>query len=651
MWPGTWQLLPSSWFAPVAAPRPCLFLYRSLDCLPATFTQGTVLTARASVSGVALLENENCDDRRAAAQCQSIAKKTERAEDVLEGRLLCWPERKFTAKLATADQLHDYNGQDGSMRASVSVQRDGGRGEQAIYYFQGESSPPAKNRAWARPGQQVEERRQRTEDRSARKVRVIPDPVRSYQPSRRNMSEAPDSIAVIGGGIAGLSFAREYQRLRPGAKVTVFDTGKRGPGGRASSRVLNAGSGKSQSQVVVDHGAQFFTAEPRPGWPDFRAEAESWVEASQAQRWEGVRLGQLTKNGQFTRFNLSLPVYIGAQGVGMGSIADHMAKGLHLEQNVWVSPSGGVTRAGGCVWKVRTGGAQGRPFRELGQFDALIIAHNGKCAEKLTRSEPSLSQLHNLLKVDFAPKPRRAGVMTLNSIYSLVFALPANAAGQALSSRLDAAFIRCGASEEHDVLSLLVSNTHKYGEQSAHHGLQVWTLLSTGGFASAHKVPQESLQGSQAEQEVTDLMLAALVDCVQVPGFTIASPAWTRLQLWASPAWTRLQLWGAAVPTNVWQGHIDVDPSDPASLSVRDLRFSPKGNQVLSVWDPQAAAGIVGDWLAAPSIQGAWSSGYALAHHLAGPDGGAARAIGLKGRFALAENSSGAADFGQAQPT
>ena len=41
------------------------------------------------------------------------------------------------------------------------------------------------------------------------------------------------TVGVIGGGAAGLSCALRLQEL--GQQVTLYDTGKRGPGGRASS--------------------------------------------------------------------------------------------------------------------------------------------------------------------------------------------------------------------------------------------------------------------------------------------------------------------------------------------------------------------------------------------------------------------------------
>ena len=43
-------------------------------------------------------------------------------------------------------------------------------------------------------------------------------------------------VGVIGGGVSGLAAARGLASLGGVEKVVVYDTGKRGVGGRASSR-------------------------------------------------------------------------------------------------------------------------------------------------------------------------------------------------------------------------------------------------------------------------------------------------------------------------------------------------------------------------------------------------------------------------------
>jgi hypothetical protein len=59
----------------------------------------------------------------------------------------------------------------------------------------------------------------------------------------------------------------------------------------------------------------------------------------------------------------------------MGSIPHYMASQLNTPPvtNCWVSPSRGL-RKQGDRWTVHASGKQ------VGAFDAIVIAHNGKCA-------------------------------------------------------------------------------------------------------------------------------------------------------------------------------------------------------------------------------------------------------------------------------
>lgn len=84
------------------------------------------------------------------------------------------------------------------------------------------------------------------------------------------MSPAPDSIAIIGAGIAGLACARQLQAA--GRRVALFDKA-RGPGGRMASRRLG--------EAVVDLGAQFFSVRD----PAFQEEVDDWRHAGVVARW------------------------------------------------------------------------------------------------------------------------------------------------------------------------------------------------------------------------------------------------------------------------------------------------------------------------------------------------------------------------------
>lgn len=85
----------------------------------------------------------------------------------------------------------------------------------------------------------------------------------------------PQTIAVIGAGLAGLSCAQAL--LQAGHTVHVFDKA-RGPSGRMSTRRAEDDNGPWQ----CDHGAQYFTARD----PAFRAEVARWQKAGVAALWD-----------------------------------------------------------------------------------------------------------------------------------------------------------------------------------------------------------------------------------------------------------------------------------------------------------------------------------------------------------------------------
>ena len=98
----------------------------------------------------------------------------------------------------------------------------------------------------------------------------------------------PQTIAVIGAGLAGLSCAQAL--LQAGHTVHVFDKA-RGPSGRMSTRRAEDDNGPWQ----CDHGAQYFTARD----PAFRAEVARWQQAGVAALWD-ARLASFDGNAWTT---------------------------------------------------------------------------------------------------------------------------------------------------------------------------------------------------------------------------------------------------------------------------------------------------------------------------------------------------------------
>ncbi|KAI8462978.1 MAG: hypothetical protein J3K34DRAFT_527354 [Monoraphidium minutum] len=397
-------------------------------------------------------------------------------------------------------------------------------------------------------------------------------------------------VAVIGGGLSGLVCAQALARR--GVRADVFDTGEHTVGGRLATRSQGAGSlraewvprGLEGAKLAFDHAAQFFTATD----PRFQALVDKWLAAGVVREWAGPvgtwRAGAAGAAG-FEPLPEGGPRRYVAAG-GMAALAEHLASpGGKAERLMEVRRPMWVARASAAPagWQL-TGNNKSQ-----GVYDAVVIAHNGKCANRLAAPTGAPLVARQLMR------------LKLSALWALMVAFP-----EPLPAPFEGAFIAGSP-----VLSWAANNTAKLGlEHPGHPGLQCWTLLSTGAYGRANKVPQEAVPQAVAER-VRDEMLAALGKALgaQLP----------------QPLAYRCQLWGAALPTNALAA--------PCIL------------------DPAARFGVCGDWLAPPggaaaaaaSLQAAALSGLALAERLAALRGAAgaerdALAVGLHEPFAPVAN-------------
>jgi predicted NAD/FAD-dependent oxidoreductase len=463
-------------------------------------------------------------------------------------------------------------------------------------------------------------------------------------------------IAVIGGGLAGLSFAERLTKkeLNTGVEVTVFDTGRVRPGGRCSSRQANdrptnndaaGGAGHVLSKYRYDHAAQVIAIDEER-FPEFTDQVQQrWVPAGILRpfppkslfRIESAALRhdlQPMMTGSVPTPNekdsdrphhddnassslSSVPAYYYAPR-GMGSlITDGMiaqSGGLYsVRQDVWISPSNGVKHnkdGSHGKWTLQAKG------RVQGRFDEIVIAHNGKCADRLMSQTPA-KHVHRLLRVKFdSTAPIVSNKMTLNSLYSYTFCLPKSASALSHALGDDRATFMCGFVENCDDIKFLTCQTTKLDQPvdtmatDPHH--EVWTVLSSSQFAKAHKAPQESL-GEEVVANVTRMLGESLESYFHLPPGSV-----TR-----SVVDPRLQLWGAALPLNTLR---NLDDGSGGGGGGGGGGF---------VYDPNYGVGVCGDWLLDPSLAGAWTSGRRLADHLLLSDASRPSPKGLEGDVAF----------------
>ncbi|KAL6989457.1 hypothetical protein U1Q18_015206 [Sarracenia purpurea var. burkii] len=351
-------------------------------------------------------------------------------------------------------------------------------------------------------------------------------------------------VGIIGGGMSGLVCALNLEKR--GIRSTVFDTGLHGLGGRMGTRIIDP------QPLIFDHAAQFFTVSDQ----QFAKLVDGWSEKGLVRQWQG-KIGELEVGGHFVPLSSSSPRYIGVNG--MRPLADSI-----------LSQTGMVNVVGPCwinklepfngTWHLSENG------KPCGQFDAIVIAHNGKCANRLLASSglPLIA--------------RQMKRLELSSIWALLAAFedPLPIPAHATTLPFEGAFVK-GV----DSISWMANNTKKLS-CSPNSGPHCWTFLSTAAFGKRTKVPQENIPAATAEK-VKQAMLEGVENALGIPK-----------SLLKKPFYTRLQLWGAALPTNT--------PGVPC------------------IFDPYGRAGICGDWLLGSSLEAAALSGIALANHICNAD-------------------------------
>ncbi|PON46101.1 FAD/NAD(P)-binding domain containing protein [Parasponia andersonii] len=347
-------------------------------------------------------------------------------------------------------------------------------------------------------------------------------------------------VGIIGGGMAGLICALNLEKR--GVRSTVFDTGVHGLGGRMGTRVIEP------QPLIFDHAAQFFTVND----PRFAELVQSWSEGGLVRQWHGP-VGELEAGGHFLPLSSSPPRYVAVNGMRL--LADSILSQTQMVDVVrpcWISklePYNGM-------WYLSENG------KPKGQFDAIVIAHNGKCANRLLAASglPLIA--------------RQMKRLELSSIWALLAAfedpLPVIMSD---GFPFEGAFVR-GV----DSVSWMANNTKKL-LGSSNNGPDCWTFLSTAAYGKRNKVPQENIPTATAEK-----VIAGMLEGIEV-ALGIAKGSLPR------PFYTRLQLWGAALPANT--------PGLPC------------------IFDPHGRAGICGDWLLGSSLESAALSGMALANHMA----------------------------------
>ena len=276
--------------------------------------------------------------------------------------------------------------------------------------------------------------------------RHVTRPIRSDLPT----------VAVVGGGISGLTAARTL--IDHGLTVTVFEK-SRGVGGRMATR-------RGEQGIAFDHGAQYFTVRDER----FRRYVDSWLHDGVVAAWQG-RIAVL-EHGEVQEYKSAgedggMCRYVGVPG--MNAICKHLARDLDVRLQTQVHR---LENSNGR-WELFDGNDL-----PLGEFQAVIVsAPPAQTAALLRSSEPIRSRAEN---VDVSP------------CWAMMIAFP-----QPLPVDYAAAFVNGSP------ISWIARNGSKPGRAS---DVETWVVHAAGEWTRRHL----ELSPEEVQPKMLDAFFAAL---------------------------------------------------------------------------------------------------------------------------------------------
>ena len=153
------------------------------------------------------------------------------------------------------------------------------------------------------------------------------------------MSTASDpkcySIAIIGGGITGAVAAQTLVSNKSDINihVDIYDQGRRGVGGRTSSRTFE----NDKLLMRWDHGCQFFRADT----DQFKDIVKEWIENDFVREWKGQFISAIPDTGNntsidffglpFSRLDSQFPFFTLSSSLGSTLVSQFLESSKDVE--------------------------------------------------------------------------------------------------------------------------------------------------------------------------------------------------------------------------------------------------------------------------------------------------------------------------------
>ena len=382
----------------------------------------------------------------------------------------------------------------------------------------------------------------------------------------------PTSVAIIGGGIAGVAAAKQLAATLPDSpnQITLYEIG-RGPGGRSATRRT-----RSIPDFRINHGVPYADISTREGMAVISSLGQS------VQPYVGKRAVIDGKSGTVVEreVNKDVQLVVGANGE-MANIAASLLPNITTAYSTMVR---GLARGTGAnePWILYD-----KQQAELGRADWLIVAGSGiahpRWSETFGGPPPLVEAAAKLNDPALNESLAVIGKQTAAPVLAVLFYATGAAAQAWQRLSFDVATIR-----DHDVLAKIsIQPCGPTGCSVVLYSTSRFARENTGVYGSSSSAARVGDASSSADREesIIDEMLAGLE---RIPGMPIIAKS-------VYPFGPLLHRWGNAFP----QG----EPL-PAALSVcHDARVA-----------------FCGDYVSTPARMGSYEcallSGFNVARHV-----------------------------------
>jgi predicted NAD/FAD-dependent oxidoreductase len=155
--------------------------------------------------------------------------------------------------------------------------------------------------------------------------------------NNKEMTITKRKVAIVGGGMTGAVTCRRLSKC-PDIHIDLFDQGRRGVGGRTSSRRYNIRDGNGEAATVrFDHGCQFFRADT----DRFKKLVHEWIEKGHVSEWKGDFRSSTKQEHEFFGLPSTPPFYVaidGMQTLSKNILIDASASAkLHIHSGVRIA--------------------------------------------------------------------------------------------------------------------------------------------------------------------------------------------------------------------------------------------------------------------------------------------------------------------------